>query len=107
MQVISGDLDLEGLDTCKLSEQDLLKFLMGLPGVGPFTAANMMALLGHYRRIPCDSETVRHLQKAHGLHCCTQATVQADVEQVSPCPTSLTLWCSPEQSLFCRITFMH
>ncbi len=52
-------------------------------GVGPFTAANMLQLLGHYSRIPCDSETVRHLHKIHNLHDCTLANVQHKAQQVS------------------------
>lgn len=51
-------------------------------GVGPFTAANMLQLLGHYSRIPCDSETVRHLHKVHRLQSCTLANVQQHAQQV-------------------------
>ena len=55
-------------------------------GVGPFTAANMLQLLGHYSRIPCDSETVRHLHKVHRLQGCTLANVQQHAQQVSCMP---------------------
>ncbi len=50
--------------------------------MGPFTAANMLQLLGHYSRIPCDSETVRHLHKVHNLQSCTLANVQHHAQQV-------------------------
>lgn len=83
MQVIKGEIDLDKLDDASMPEEELYALLLSLPGVGPFTAANMMQLLGHYRRIPCDSETVRHLRKAHGLHQCTQANVQQHADQVS------------------------
>lgn len=83
MQVIKGEINLDKLDEASMPEEELYALLLSLPGVGPFTAANMMQLLGHYRRIPCDSETVRHLRKAHGLHQCTQANVQQHADQVS------------------------
>lgn len=43
----------------------------------------MLQLLGHYSRIPCDSETVRHLHKVHRLQSCTLANVQQHAQQVS------------------------
>ena len=52
-------------------------------GVGPFTAANMLQLLGHFDRVPCDSETIRHLRKVHKLSTCTQANVRELAQQVS------------------------
>ena len=76
-------MDLEQLDDPSMTEEEVYAVLLGLPGVGPFTAANMLQLLGHYRRIPCDSETVRHLRKAHGLHQCSQANVQHHADKVS------------------------
>ncbi len=42
----------------------------------------MLQLLGHYSRIPCDSETVRHLHKVHNLQSCTLANVQRHAQQV-------------------------
>ena len=42
----------------------------------------MLQLLGHYSRIPCDSETVRHLHKVHNLQSCTLANVQHHAQQV-------------------------
>ena len=89
LQVVSGEVDLEQLDESSMAEEEVYAFLLGLPGVGPFTAANMLQLLGHYKRIPCDSETVRHLRKAHGLHTCTQANVQHHADKV--CEASLCL----------------
>ncbi|KAL3159278.1 hypothetical protein ABBQ32_011240 [Trebouxia sp. C0010 RCD-2024] len=82
VQVDDGEVDLAGLEDPGLSAKDLYQRLMRLPGVGPFTAANMLQLLGHYSQIPCDSETVRHLQKAHKLTACTMANVQQQAQQV-------------------------
>ncbi len=52
----------------------------------------MLQLLGHYSRIPCDSETVRHLHKVHNLQSCTLANVQHHAQQVgwSPAPSCAT-----------------
>lgn len=83
LQVLNGEVDLEQLDESSMTEEEVYAVLLGLPGVGPFTGANMLQLLGHYRRIPCDSETVRHLRKAHGVHQCTQADVQHYADKVS------------------------
>ena len=43
-------------------------------GMGPYTSVNVMQLLGRYSRVPCDSETKRHLLvcpvlAAHGTTC--------------------------------------
>lgn len=45
----------------------------------------MLQLLGHYSRIPCDSETVRHLHKTHKLTSCSLANVQQHAQQAR-CP---------------------
>ena len=70
--------------TCSLSNSEFRVQTLTLShraGVGPFTAANMLQLLGHYSRIPCDSETVRHLHKMHKLTSCTLANVQQHAQQ--------------------------
>ncbi|DBA94148.1 TPA: hypothetical protein ACH3X1_001786 [Trebouxia sp. C0004] len=82
MQVVTGEADIDGLEAPALSSEELYQRLLPLPGVGPFTAANMLQLLGHYSRIPCDSETVRHLHKVHNLQSCTLANVQHHAQQV-------------------------
>jgi 3-methyladenine DNA glycosylase/8-oxoguanine DNA glycosylase len=38
----------------------IFKALVGLPGIGPYAAANIMQLLGRYSRLPLDTESVRH-----------------------------------------------
>ncbi|KAL0048205.1 hypothetical protein WJX82_009864 [Trebouxia sp. C0006] len=81
-QVLTGEADIDGLEAPGLSSEEVYQRLLPLPGVGPFTAANMLQLLGHYSRIPCDSETVRHLHKVHNLQSCTLANVQHHAQQV-------------------------
>lgn len=73
---------MESLDSAELSEEELLKQLIGLPGIGPFSAANMMQLLGRYERIACDSETVRHFKDHHKKTSCTAANVEAVADEV-------------------------
>jgi len=51
----SGELDLEAHKNGALATVDLKKWLLGLKGVGPYAAANLMMLLGHYDEVPVDS----------------------------------------------------
>lgn len=50
-----------------MADEALFKRLIGLPGVGPYAAANIMQLLGRYGRLPCDSETLRHGRNVLGF----------------------------------------
>ena len=71
----SGDLDLEALEDRTISDEALLKRLTCLPGLGPFSAANMLQLLGRYAAIACDSETIRHLKAHRKLSDCSSRNV--------------------------------
>jgi 3-methyladenine DNA glycosylase/8-oxoguanine DNA glycosylase len=57
--VAGGKLDLESLDTPsdKLSDDELEKRLLALPGIGPYAAAHVMMMLGRYSRLILDSWT--------------------------------------------------
>jgi N-glycosylase/DNA lyase len=57
--VADGELDLEALDTPheKLPDDELEKRLLALPGIGPYAAAHVMMMLGHYSRLILDSWT--------------------------------------------------
>eukprot|EP00891_Asterochloris_glomerata_P003845 jgi/Astpho2/3845/Aster-x0598 len=81
-QVLSGSADLQALEDPSIPQPELRKALLGLPGMGPYTSANVLQLLGHYSCVPCDSETLRHLQDVHGLRRSTMATVQADAQKL-------------------------
>ena len=74
-QVSSGELDLEALEDRSISDEALLKRLCCLPGLGPFSATNMLQLLGRYALIACDSETVRHLKAHRQLSDCSSRNV--------------------------------
>lgn len=59
-QIDAGELDLESLKGVSLEEAE--QRLRAIHGVGPYAAANMLMLLGHYDHLPVDSwfrKTVR------------------------------------------------
>ncbi len=58
-QVASGELDLERLKTAPLDTPELRRRLLALKGVGPYAAANLLMLLGHYDYIPVDSWAIK------------------------------------------------
>ena len=56
--VADGSLDLEQLDgRSELPDDEVERRLLALPGVGPYAAAQVMLLLGRYRRLILDSWT--------------------------------------------------
>ncbi len=55
VRVASGELDLEALRTSSLPTLELRKELLGINGVGPYAAANLLLLLGRPDFIPIDS----------------------------------------------------
>lgn len=56
----SGDASVAAIADAGTSDDEVHELLIGLPGVGPYAAANIMQLLGRYSRLPLDSESVRH-----------------------------------------------
>ncbi|MCB8983198.1 MAG: DNA-3-methyladenine glycosylase 2 family protein [Ardenticatenaceae bacterium] len=51
----AGELDLEAWKTAVIPTADLRKQLLALKGVGPYAAASLLMLLGHYDFVPVDS----------------------------------------------------
>lgn len=51
--VTTGEVDLEALKQASADEAELR--LRALPGIGPYAAANVLMLLGHYDHLPVDS----------------------------------------------------
>ena len=70
------------LETSALPSEELHRALLRLAGMGPFTAANMLELLGRFDRIPADTETARHLAKAHGRSGLTAKNLQETAQKV-------------------------
>jgi N-glycosylase/DNA lyase len=59
-RVVDGEVDLEGLARATsddISDDDLERELLALPGVGPYAAAHIMLLIGRYSRLVLDSWT--------------------------------------------------
>ena len=56
-RVASGEVDLEALAASDLSDDDLERELLALPGVGVYAAAHIMLLVGRYSRLVLDSWT--------------------------------------------------
>jgi 3-methyladenine DNA glycosylase/8-oxoguanine DNA glycosylase len=54
-EVASGELDLEGLQTTDEPTEELRERLLGINGVGAYSAANLLILLGRYDFLPVDS----------------------------------------------------
>jgi hypothetical protein len=80
---VEGRAQIDDLEDESLTDEEVLKKLRTLPGFGPFSAANMLQLLGRYSRIACDSETVRHLKSFHKREDCTATNVEEIAKQVS------------------------
>lgn len=54
-RVAGGELDLEEWKTAVLPTDELRKRLLSLKGVGPYAAASLLMLMGHYDAVPVDS----------------------------------------------------
>lgn len=55
-----GKIDIAWFEDPATGDDQLLKALLALPGIGPYAAANLMQLLGRYHRLPLDTEGLRH-----------------------------------------------
>jgi len=49
------------------TSDELYDALLQIHGFGPYAAANVAMLLGHYDRLAIDTETYRHFEQVHGL----------------------------------------
>jgi hypothetical protein len=64
---LAGEIDEAWLADPSTPDDDVFAFLKGLPGLGPYSAANVMQLLGRYERLPIDTETFRHAKTVLGM----------------------------------------
>ncbi|KAK9851355.1 hypothetical protein WJX84_010076 [Apatococcus fuscideae] len=84
-QVAAGDIQLEAFEagsSSATSWEEVEPEIRKAAGMGPFTAANVLQLMGYYGHVPCDSETMRHLKKHHGVTSCPPGQLQQRVQQV-------------------------
>lgn len=64
---VRGEIDESWLTDPGVADADVYKFLLGLPGIGPYAAGNTMMLLGRYSMLAIDTESVRHGRDTLGL----------------------------------------
>ncbi len=64
---VRGEIDPAWLEDPGVPDDDVYKFLLGLPGIGPYAAGNVLQLLGRYSRLAIDTETIRHAKTYLGL----------------------------------------
>ena len=62
-----GEIDEPWLDDPSTEDEDVYRYLIELPGIGPYAASNIMQLLARYSRIPVDTESVRHGRMVLGM----------------------------------------
>ena len=62
-----GAIDDAWLEDPKTPDDEVRAFLVSLPGIGPYAAANIMQLLGRFGHLPLDSESVRHGKVVLGM----------------------------------------
>ncbi len=62
-----GAIDEAWLEDPATPDEDVRAFLITLPGIGPYAAANIMQLLGRYAHLPLDTESVRHGKVVLGM----------------------------------------
>jgi len=56
----SGHIDQRWLEDPATADDEARRYLLDLPGVGPYAANNILQLLGRYGHLPLDTESVRH-----------------------------------------------
>ncbi len=64
---VRGEVDEAWLTSSGTSDDEAFGFLLGLPGIGPYAAGNIMMLLGRYSRLALDTESIRHGKTVLGL----------------------------------------
>ncbi len=62
-----GHIDEAWLTDPSVSDDEVFKFLISLPGIGPYAGGNIMQLLGRYSRLAVDTETIRHAKAVLGM----------------------------------------
>ncbi len=93
--VADGSLDLEawGRSTPEeLSDDDLAKLLLALPGVGPYAAAHVMMMMGRYSRLILDSWTRPTYAKLAGRKVIKDSTIERRFRRYDRY-AGLAFWC--------------
>ncbi len=66
-EVLDGHIDLESLDDRHRPSDALYQAFIKIYGLGPYAAANLCHLVGHYNQLPIDTETYRHFCKTQNI----------------------------------------
>ena len=66
--VEAGRLDLAWFEQPERTTDELYRALRRIHGIGDYAANNILQLLGHYDRLPVDTETLRHFRHLHDVH---------------------------------------
>ncbi|GAQ89794.1 hypothetical protein KFL_005630070 [Klebsormidium nitens] len=64
------------------SAAERLAAVRKMPGLGPFSAANVMQCLGEFEKVAADSETARHLREVHRKDDCDASNLEEIVAKV-------------------------
>jgi len=62
-----GGVPVEAFEDPATPDDQIREWLIELPGIGPYAAANILQLLGRYGHLPLDTETVRHGRTVLGM----------------------------------------
>ena len=85
--VAEGSIDLERLGSSprdEISDDDVLKELLALPGVGPYAAAHIMMMIGRYSLLILDSWTRPKYARLVGRKNVKDATIQRRFKRYGP-----------------------
>ncbi len=65
--VARGEASAEWFEDPGNSDEEVYDALLELPGIGPYSAANVLQLLGRYSRLAIDTESIRHGKTVLGI----------------------------------------
>ncbi|XAL98165.1 endonuclease III domain-containing protein [Phycisphaeraceae bacterium D3-23] len=65
--ILDGSVDLDWFEQPERTSDECFAAALKLYGIGPYAAANILMLLGHYDRLAIDTETYRHYCKTHNV----------------------------------------
>ena len=85
--VADGSVDLERLGSTsrdEISDEDVLKELLALPGVGPYAAAHIMMMIGRYSLLILDSWTRPTYARLMGKKSVKDATIERRFKRYGP-----------------------
>lgn len=77
-------IDQRWLEDPATTDADAHAFLLSLPGIGPYAAANVMQLLGRYGFLAIDTESVRHGRDVLGLPGDDRSIIRALIDRYEP-----------------------